>query len=322
MGVIKILTLGGAPGSSVGWWNKERWLEACASLGILSTPAGGFRIAASEGVGRRMFMAVPDDLRELLEAGAHFGHQNRRWNPRMKPYLYGSRDGVHIFDLTITAKLLDKACEFVTKCVVEGKTVVFVGTKRQARAIVREEAMKVGAPFVSERWLGGTITNWEEINKRIRRLHELKTKKDAGEFEKYTKKENVLIDREINRLERFVGGIAELKRIPDVLFVVDIIKEKAAVKEARMRGVKVVAMVDSNCDPELVDYVISANDDAVRSIKYIVTRVAEAYGEGKEKSNKQQEMSNRKQETSNKQQEAQPKGGQASSKKQAVSDKK
>lgn len=226
-------------------------------------------------------MAVPEDLQELLEAGAHFGHQVRRWNPRMKQYIYAARDGVHVFDLTITAAQLDEACEFVKELVAQGKTVVFVGTKRQAKAIVREEAAKVGAPLVSERWLGGMITNWEEISKRIKKLVEMKKKREAGEYDHYTKKERVLLDREISRLERFFGGIVELNQIPDALFVIDVNKEKVAVAEALQRGVKVVAMVDSNGDPTGVDKVIPANDDAVRSIKYIVTRIADAYAEGK-----------------------------------------
>jgi len=227
-------------------------------------------------------MAVPEDLKELLEAGAHFGHQTRRWNPKMKPYIYAARDGVHVFDLTITARLLNEACDFVKESVAAGKTVVFIGTKRQAKAIVREETAKVEAPFIAERWLGGIITNWEEMSKRIKKLHDMKTKREAGEYKRYTKKENVLISREITRLERFFGGIAELTRIPDVLFVVDTIKEKAAIREAVLRGVKIVAIVDSNSDPSVVDYPIPANDDAVRSIKYIVSRIADAYGEGKE----------------------------------------
>ncbi len=228
-------------------------------------------------------MAVPKDLAELLEAGAHFGHQVRRWNPKMEPFIYSVRDGVHVFDLTITADLLNKACDYISESAAKGKVIVFVGTKRQAKAIVREEAVKVGAPFIAERWLGGTVTNWEEISKRIRKLNEMKTKREAGEYKKYTKKEQVLIDKDIARLERFLGGIAELKDTPDVLFVVDVNKEKVAVKEAAMRGIPVVALIDSNSNPEDVAYPIPANDDAVRSIKYIVNRIAQAYAEGKSK---------------------------------------
>lgn len=239
-------------------------------------------------VGIDNVMAVPQDLQELLEAGSHFGHQTRRWNPKMKPYIYAARDGVHVFDLTITAKLLDEACEYIKKTVADGKLVVMVGTKRQAKAIVREEAGKVGAAFIAERWLGGTITNWDEMNKRIKKLRDMKVKKEAGEYKRYTKKENVLINREISRLERFFGGLGDIAAIPEALFVVDTLKEKAAVREAKLRGVKVVAIVDSNSDPDMVDYPIPANDDAVRSIKYIVSRIAAAYAEGKEIASKRQ----------------------------------
>ena len=236
-------------------------------------------------------MAVPADLKELLEAGAHFGHQTKRWNPKMAEYIYTARDGVHVFDLTITADLLDKACEYVRDTVASGREVVLIGTKRQAKAIVREEAAKAGAPFVAERWLGGTLTNWDEIGKRIRKLVEMKAKKEAGEYKKYTKKENVLIDKDINRLERFLGGISRLKEIPEALFIVDTLKEKAAVLEAVSCGVKVVAIVDSNCDPDPIDYPIPANDDAVRSIKYIVSRIATAYAEGKAVADKRKAQS-------------------------------
>lgn len=237
-----------------------------------------------------IIMAVPKDLQELLEAGAHFGHQARRWNPKMAPFIYGARDGVHIFDLTITADQLNKACEYIKKAASENKKIVFLGTKRQAKAIIKEEATRVGAMYVSERWLGGTITNWEQIGGRIKKLIDMKQKREAGEYKKYTKKEQSLIDREISRLDRFLGGISELKSPPDVLFVVDINKEKVAIKEARSRGIPVVALVDSNCNPELVEIPIPANDDAVRSIKYIVNRIAEAFAEGRSKAKKTVEV--------------------------------
>ena len=231
-------------------------------------------------------MPVPKDLKELLEAGAHFGHQSRRWNPRMDEYIYTSRDNVHIFDLTITAKKLNEACEFIKTSVAEGKIIAFVGTKRQGKAIVKEEAIRVGAPYVAERWLGGTLTNWEEIKKRINLLKDKKAKWNKGEYDTYTKKERVLINREISRLDRFLGGLVEISRTPDILFVIDSVKEKVAVTEARVKGVQVVAMVDSNGDPDLIDYVIPANDDAVRAIKYVVSRIADAYAEGKAKKSK------------------------------------
>jgi len=220
------------------------------------------------------------DLKDLLDAGCHFGHQSRRWNPKMKEYIFQKRGGVHIFDLEITAKKLKEAMEFVRDLTAKGKIIVFVGSKRQAAAIVKEEAEKCGIPYVAERWLGGTITNWDEIKKRIDRLMDLEEKKKAGELKKYTKKENVLITREIEKLKRFFGGLVKLKGKPDALFIVDVRKEIAAVKEARRKEIPVVGMVDSNADPDMIDYVIPVNDDAVRSIKLIVSRLAEAVNDG------------------------------------------
>ncbi|OIN88728.1 30S ribosomal protein S2 [Candidatus Beckwithbacteria bacterium CG_4_10_14_0_2_um_filter_47_25] len=220
-------------------------------------------------------------LEELLEAGCHFGHQGRRWNPKMKPYIYAKKEGVHIFDLEKTAAGLARAMVFVRDLVSEGKKIVFVGTKRQAAPIIAEEAVKAGLPFINMRWLGGTITNWEQIKKGITRLSELETKKQKGELKKYTKKENVLFNREIDKLNRFVGGLRSLTDLPAAIFVVDVKKEIAAVREARKTGISVVALVDSNTDPDLVDYVIPANDDAVRSIKLIVSKLAQAAQDGK-----------------------------------------
>jgi len=220
-------------------------------------------------------------LEELLEAGCHFGHQGRRWNPKMKPYIYAKKEGVHIFDLEKTAVGLARAMVFVRDLVSEGKKIVFVGTKRQAAPIIAEEAVKAGLPFINMRWLGGTITNWEQIKKGIARLSELETKKQKGELKKYTKKENVLFNREIDKLNRFVGGLRSLTDLPAAIFVVDVKKEIAAVREARKTGISVVALVDSNTDPDLVDYVIPANDDAVRSIKLIVSKLAQAAQDGK-----------------------------------------
>ena len=221
------------------------------------------------------------DLKELLEAGCHFGHQARRWNPKMEQYIYVKREGVHIFDLGITAKKLKTAMEYVRDLVAQRQTIVFVGTKRQAAPIIKEEAEKCGTPYVALRWLGGTITNWEQINKRINRLKELEEKKETGEFKKYTKKENVLIDREIEKLERFFGGLKELKGLPEAIMVVDVKKEISAVKEAKRKGIIVVGIVDTNADPDLVDYMIPANDDAVSSVKLIVSKLAKAVTDGK-----------------------------------------
>jgi len=226
------------------------------------------------------------DLEVLLEAGAHFGHQVRRWNPRMSEYIWAARDGVHIFDLAVTAEKLEEACEFLSKAASEGKKIVMVGTKRQASEIVKEAAKKAGVFYVTERWLGGTITNWGQIKGRVKKLEDLKAGREAGEFKKYTKREQVLIDREIDRLERFFGGLVGLDSLPDVLFVVDTQKERIAVREAKSRGIKVVGVIDSNADPTLVDHVIPANDDAVRSIKIIVETVGQALESGVKNSKK------------------------------------
>ncbi len=227
-------------------------------------------------------MAIKISLKDLLEAGCHFGHQSRRWNPKMEPYLYTVRDEVHIFDLAKTKENLEKAGDYVRKLTAKGEVIVFVGAKRQAQAIIKEEAKKAGMPFVSERWLGGTITNWEQIKKRIDKLIGMKEKREKGEYKKYTKKEQLLLDREIARLEKFFGGLVNLKQLPEAIFIVDIKKEEAAVKEANRKGIPVVAIVDSNSDPDLVDYAIPANDDAVGSIKLIVSVIGEAAKKGRE----------------------------------------
>ena len=234
------------------------------------------------------------DLRDLLEAGCHFGHQSRRWNPKMSEYIYTDRDSVHIFDLAITAKNLIESMEFVKDWVSSGKDIVFVGTKRQAAAIVREEALKVGAPYVDVRWLGGTLTNWSEMKKRIKKLKNMKDKMEQGEYETYTKKEQVLMKREIARLERFFGGLAKLPGRPEALFIVDTHREITAVKEAFMLDIPIVGMVDTNADPDLVSQVIPVNDDAVRSIKLVVTKIAEAYADGKNKKPKQEKKASEK----------------------------
>ena len=225
-------------------------------------------------------------LVDLLEAGCHFGHQSRRWNPKMKPFIYCSRDGVHIFDLAQTAKCLQEACLAAREFVSKDGVILFLGTKRQAAVIVKKEAIKAGAPYVTVRWLGGTISNWQEIRKRLDRLAERKEKTEKGEYDKYTKKENVLIDREISRLERFFGGMSDLNKTPDALFIVDINKEMTAVREARRRGIKIFAIADSNSDPDLIDYPIPANDDAVKSIELIVKTFGKAVLEGMELRNK------------------------------------
>jgi small subunit ribosomal protein S2 len=192
------------------------------------------------------------------------------------------REGIHIFDLAKTKESLERAAEFVRGTTSNGGKIIFVGAKRQAQSIVKEEAQKAKMPFITERWLGGIITNWDNIKKSINKLKDLKEKKQSGELKKYTKKENILIDREIARLERFFGGLADLEELPAALFVVDVKKEKAAIQEAAKKGIEIVAVVDSNSDPDLVDWVIPANDDAVGSIKLIVEAIGKAAKEGRE----------------------------------------
>jgi small subunit ribosomal protein S2 len=221
-------------------------------------------------------------LETFLEAGSHFGHQSKRWHPNMKPYIWQARDGVHIFDLAKTAEKLEEAAKAVKKLASEGKEIVFVGTKRQAKSIIKEEAERVGIPYINNRWLGGTITNWQQIKRSIDKLKDMQEKLEKGEYEKYTKKEVILIQREINRLKKIVGGIVNLKDVPAAIFIVDIKREDAAVKEAKMKDVEAFAIVDSNCSPEDIDYIIPANDDAVRSIKLIVSTMADAVADGKQ----------------------------------------
>ena len=225
---------------------------------------------------------VTVDLKELLEAGAHFGHQSRRWNPKMKPYIFTTRDGVHIFDLTLTAQKIKEAADAIADWVSQGQEIIFVGTKRQAQPIIREEALKVGAPYVATRWLGGMLTNWTEMERRIKRLNDLKAKREKGELKLYTKRERVMIDKDIAKLERFFGGIAHLTERPQALFVVDTHKEVAAVKEAKKLNLMVIGLVDTNADPYEVTIPIPINDDAVRSIKLVVNKMAEAYRQGRQ----------------------------------------
>lgn len=220
-------------------------------------------------------------LKDLLEAGCHFGHQARRWNPKMKPYLYDVRDGVHIFDLVKTKEGLEAAIAFVRSTASRGESIVFVGTKRQAKIVIAEEAKKAGIPYVAQRWIGGTITNWEQMKKRLDKLAEMTRKRKEGEYKKYTKKEQAGLDKEISRLEKFFGGLKELENPPAVLFIVDVKKEEAAVREARRKGIIVVAIVDSDSNPDWADYVIPANDDAAGSVKLIVGAIAQAVTEGK-----------------------------------------
>lgn len=226
-------------------------------------------------------MAIKISLEELVKTGAHFGHQTKKWNPKIEPFLYGEKDGVHIFDLTKTKEALEEALEFLKKSSKEGKKILFVGTKKQCKEKVKEIAKSVGEFYVNERFLGGTLTNFEQIKKSVKKLSELKEKLSAGEFDKYTKRERLLVEREVARLERFFGGISGIEKLPDILVIIDIRREMGAVKEARMKGITTIAIVDSNCDPTLVDYPIPMNDDATKAISYVLDLIAQAIMEGK-----------------------------------------
>lgn len=226
---------------------------------------------------------APDfDLRELLEAGVHFGHQTRRWHPSMKDFIYMEKDGVHIFDLAKTAEQLKQAYNFAFDMGKNGKTLVFVGTKRQAREIIKNAATEAGAMYITSRWLGGLLTNWEQVYKSLKRMIDIDQGLATEKFKGYTKFERNQLDKEKNRLERFFGGVTALKQRPDVLFVIDPGKEKNAVKEANTIGVPIIALVDSNTDPRPVEIAIPGNDDALSSIEYIVKAVAAGYKAGKE----------------------------------------
>lgn len=226
-------------------------------------------------------------LEELMDAGAHFGHQTKRWNPKMEEYLYGQEGGVHIFDLIKTKALIEEALEFLAKSAKEGKKILILGTKKQIKDKVAEVAEKVGAPYVNERWLGGTISNFGQMKRSIDKMEEMKESLANGTYNKYTKKERLLIDREITRLEKFFGGIKTLTGVPDVLFVIDTKREAAAVYEANGRKIPVVGVVDSNADPDLIDYPIPMNDDASKAMEYILNLVGQAIGGEKEKVEKE-----------------------------------
>ncbi len=221
-------------------------------------------------------------MKQLLEAGVHFGHQTRRWNPKMKPYIFTERNGIYIIDLSKTVNKMDQAYDFVKEVAAEGKPVLFVGTKKQAQAAVADEADRCGMYFVNERWLGGMLTNYKTISARIRRLGEIRTMSEDGTFDKLSKKEVTKLVQEMDKLEKNLGGIKSMKGMPGCLVVVDPKKEKIAVKEARALDIPIVGMCDTNCDPDDVDYVIPANDDAIRAVKLIVGKLADAVIEGKQ----------------------------------------
>ena len=215
-------------------------------------------------------------MKQLLEAGVHFGHQTRRWNPKMAPYIFTERNGIYIIDLQKTVKKIDEAYDFMKEVAATGKPVLFVGTKKQAQQAIMDEARRCGQFFVSERWLGGMLTNHKTINTRIARLNAIKAMEEDGTFEKLSKKEVTKLKGEMEKLEKYLGGRKDMKGMPGALFIVDPKKERIAVKEARILGIPIIGIVDTNCDPDDVDYVIPANDDAIRAVKLIADRMADA----------------------------------------------
>jgi small subunit ribosomal protein S2 len=222
-------------------------------------------------------------MRELLEAGVHFGHQTRRWNPKMKRFIFGERGGIYIIDLQKTAQSLDEAQSFVRNLAERGGTVLFVGTKKQAQDGIEEDAKRVGMPYVNHRWLGGLLTNWRTIAERIERLHELRRLRDEGQLALLPPKERIAMQGELEKLDANLGGVADMRKQPDAVFIVDLRKEQLAVREARRLGLPVIALVDTNCDPDEADFVIPGNDDAIRSCSLIIRAVADGIAAGKAK---------------------------------------
>ncbi|HLC18235.1 MAG TPA: 30S ribosomal protein S2 [Thermodesulfobacteriota bacterium] len=219
-------------------------------------------------------------MKQLLESGVHFGHQTRRWNPKMKPYIYGARNGIYIIDLQQTVKMFKDAYDFIRKASERGGKVLFVGTKKQAQKSIEEEAKRVGMYYVNNRWIGGFLTNFSTVRKSIDRLNKLQDIETNPEFVEMTKKEKLMLSREKARLEKYLGGVREMKKLPEVLFVIDSKKEYISIREARKMGITVVAVVDSNCDPDEVDFIIPGNDDAIRAIKLFSSSIADACAEG------------------------------------------
>jgi small subunit ribosomal protein S2 len=219
-------------------------------------------------------------MKALLESGVHFGHRTHKWNPAMKPFIFTERNGIHIIDLQKTSKALDEAYQLVRDTVAQGGNLLFVGTKRQAQETIQLEAIRSNMPYVTARWLGGMLTNWRTIRQRINELERLERMRDGGEFSRITKKEALLLTREIERLDGLLSGVRKMAKLPDLLFVVDVFREETAIHEANLLNIPIVAMVDTNCDPHNVDYVIPSNDDAIRAIKLVVGKMADAALEG------------------------------------------
>ncbi|MBI5809681.1 MAG: 30S ribosomal protein S2 [Deltaproteobacteria bacterium] len=225
-------------------------------------------------------MAYPT-MKQLLESGVHFGHQTKRWNPKMKPYIYGARNGIYIIDLQQTVKLFKEAYDFIKAATSKGGTVLFVGTKKQAQNAINEESRRAGMPFINNRWIGGFLTNFGTVKKSIGRLKELENITTQPGYAQATKKELLVLQKEKDRLEKYLGGVRDMSKLPAAVFIIDSKKEAIAIKEAKRLGIKVVAIVDTNCDPDEVDYVISGNDDAIRAIKLFSLSIADACLEGK-----------------------------------------
>lgn len=221
-------------------------------------------------------------MKQLLEAGVHFGHQTRRWNPKMAPYIFTDRNGIYIIDLQKTVRKVEDAYNFVKRLAADGESLLFVGTKKQAQESVREEASRCGMFFVNQRWLGGMLTNFQTIRKRIDRLHELERMEENGTMALLPKKEIAELMHEKERLQKFVGGIKDMRKLPAALFVIDPRKERIAVAEARKLGIPIVAIVDTNCDPDEIDYVIPGNDDAIRAVRLLTSKMADAVMEGRQ----------------------------------------
>ncbi len=220
-------------------------------------------------------------MKQLLEAGVHFGHQTRRWNPKMKPYIFGARNGIHIIDLQKTVEYFKVAYAFVKEIGKQGGTILFVGTKKQAQDVIAEEAQRVGLPYVNERWLGGMLTNFRTVKMSIDKMKEIERMEEDGYLSKLTKKEAIRLLKRKERIKKYLNGLRDLENIPDAMFVVDSKNEGIAIKEAKKLGIPVVGVVDTNCDPDDVDYIIPANDDAIRAVKLLASKIADAYEEGR-----------------------------------------
>lgn len=227
-------------------------------------------------------MSVVITMKQLLEAGVHFGHQTKRWDPKMKPFIFGARNGIHIIDLQKTVHLFKEACKFVKENTAKGETILFVGTKKQAQDAIVEEAKRCGMFYINQRWLGGTLTNFKTVKQSIARLKKIEQMKTDGTFDALTKKEVSLLEKEREKLERTIGGIKEMDKLPGAIFIIDSKKEEIAISEAKKLGITIVAVVDTNCDPTGMDYIIPGNDDAIRAIRLFAQKVADAVVEGKQ----------------------------------------